>query len=198
MLRFILLFLLFFITGCTVKTAPITEYKINTNVQNTNVQKSKYIDKSLKVSQAFSSNSLMTLKMNYIQGTTKKYYYNESQWSQSPNKAVTKQMIKMLREAKLFSSVQVAKSRSKSDLILEIYVEDFMQYYNEDLTKSYVNIAMTLTLIDSKNNQVIASKAFDSKSQTKSLDAKGGVDALNKALENILEKNANWLGEISK
>lgn len=194
----ILIVSILFITGCTVKTAPMTEYNIKTNVKVATIKSSKYADKSLKVSQAFSPNSLMSLKMNYVQGDFKEYYYNQSQWSQSPNKAVTMQMIKMLRKTALFSSVQVFKSRSKSDLILEISVEDFMQYFDKNLLNSYVNIEMTLTLINSKDNSIIASKVLKSKLKSKTLDAQGGVEALNEALEDILLQSVKWLGDISK
>jgi len=199
MLRLIILSIfILFISGCGIRTAPITEYKINTKIQKLDLQKNKMIDKSLKVSQAFSSNSLMSLKMNYIQDSSKEYTFTQSQWSQSPNKALTLQMVKLLRSTGLFKSVQVFKSRSKSDLVLEICVEDFMQYFDKDLTSSYVNIEMTLTLIDTKDNSIIASKTFYSKLKSRTLDAEGGVEALNMALENILLSSAKWFEEIGR
>ena len=199
MLRLMLLGMsILFMSGCGIKTAPITEYKINTKIQRLDLQKNRMIDKSLKVSQAFSSNSLMSLKMNYVQGNFKEYAFTQSQWSQSPNKALTLQMVKLLRNTGLFKSVQVSKSRSKSDLILEICIEDFMQYFDKDLTSSYVNIEMTLTLIDTKDNSVIASKTFYSKLKSRTLDAQGGVEALNIALENILLSSAKWFEEIGR
>jgi len=155
-------------------------------------------DKSIKVSQAFSSNSLMSLDMNYMQGNSKEYSFTQSQWSQSPNKALTLQMVKLLRNMDLFKSVQVSKSRSKSDWILEIYVEDFMQYFDKNLTSSYVNIEMTLTLIDTKDNSIVASKTFYSKLKSRTLNAEGGAEALNMALENILLNSAKWFEGIGK
>ena len=199
MLRLIMLSIfILFVSGCGIRTAPITEYKINTKIQKLDLKKSKMTDKSIKVSQAFSSNSLMSLDMNYMQGNSKEYSFTQSQWSQSPNKALTLQMVKLLRNMDLFKSVQVSKSRSKSDWILEIYVEDFMQYFDKNLTSSYVNIEMTLTLIDTKDNSIVASKTFYSKLKSRTLNAEGGAEALNMALENILLNSAKWFEGIGK
>lgn len=187
-----------FLSACSLNKAPMTEYTIHTNMQDGDLTSRGCADKSLKVSQAFSPNNLMSLKMNYAQGSYKQFAYSESQWADSPNRAITAEIIKLLRETDLFKSIQTDKSRSKNDFILETNIEDFMQYFTNDSNESYSSIVMSLSLLDSNTNTIVSTKTFNIKVQSDSLDANGGVEALNKALEDILTQVRNWLNEVCK
>lgn len=184
--------------GCATTQPSITEYTINTNIHSGDSSSKGCFEKSLKVSQAFSTSNLMSLKMNYAQGDYEQFVYSESQWADSPNRAVTSGILKLLREAKLFKSVQTDKSRSKNDFILETNIEDFMQYFSNDSKESYANIVISLTLIDSNTSLIVATKTLSFQVKANTLDAKGGVEALSKALENILVQARDWLGEVCK
>lgn len=185
-------------SACSTVHPPVTEYRLNLEIPKSAPTQKGCLDKSLKVAQAFSSNPLVTLNMNYVQGSNKQFAYSQAQWSISPSDAVTAKIIELLRDTKLFNSVQVSKSRSKSDMIMEIDIEDFMQYFSSDFKESYANAAITLTLIDSKNNIIIATKTFNSKVDAKTLDAEGGVHALSTALSDILKQSSVWVSEVCK
>ena len=88
--------------------------------------------------------------------------------------------------------------QSNSDLVLETNIEDFAQYYNEDLSESFAKVTISFSLIDLKTNKVIASQIFKSKVVADSNDALGGADALNKALGDVLSKSTLWLGGICR
>jgi len=83
-------------------------------------------------------------------------------------------------------------------LILEINIEDFMQYFNEDSTESYALAAVSMSLLDASSNSVIASNSFKSRVQVKQLSAEGGVEALNSALEDILSQTYQWFIGVCK
>ena len=155
-------------------------------------------DKSIKISQAFSSSSLMSKNMNYVKGESKQFIYSKSQWSVTPNNAINDMFLKLLRKVDVFKSVHTSKSRIRSDYMLEINVEDFMQYFSEDGNKSYANVVITLSLLQSGTNSVIASKTFNSKVDVETLNAEGGVDSLNIGLSNIMSISSQWLGEVCK
>ena len=155
-------------------------------------------EKSLKISEAFSSSSLMSLQMNYMQDSSEIYAYSQAQWNNSPNQEVTSQVLKVVRASKLFKNTQSAKSRSRSNLILETHIEDFMQYFNKDLTASHSSVSMNVTLIDAKTSSVIASKTFTSKKDAQTLDASGGVQGLDSALEDVLVQSIEFLNEVCK
>lgn len=186
------------LSGCTTIVAPVTEYRLITKVPTTTQNSMACRDKSLKIAQAFSSSSLMSQNMNYAQGSTKQFAYSQAQWSESPNLGITSELLKHIRATELFKSVQISKSRSKNDLILEINIEDFMQYFSENSTSSHANVAIGLTLLDTKTNSVVATKTFVSKVDAKTLDANGGVEALSLALQNVLNQTKEWLGGVCK
>jgi len=190
---------IFLLSGCTTTKPSITEYKITAKsleVKKNGVEGCK--DKSLKISQAFSSSSLMSLKMDYTQGENKIFSYSQAQWNESPNYSITNEILKNIRASKLFKNTQISKSRSKNSLILEINIEDFLQYYSQDLKNSFVNIVISLTLIDAKTDVIVATKTFSSNVKTDTLNAYGGVEALNSALSDILTQNIEWINGVCK
>ena len=194
---FIVVFMLFF-SGCTMKSPSITEYRINSKTHSNELKSTGCKDKSLKVVEAFSSSSLMSLDMNYGVDSHKQFTYSQSQYSISPNHAVSSEILRLVKEMNIFKSVQISKSRSRNDMILETSIDEFMQYFEDSENRSYVKIRISMTLINTKNSKVIATDTFVSRVDTKSLDAEGGVEALNIALSDVLSKSSYWLGDICK
>jgi ABC-type uncharacterized transport system auxiliary subunit len=192
------IFMMFIVAGCTVVSPHVAEYRINPTILSNSAQEGECSDKSLKVAKAFSANSLMSLDMNYAVGEYKRDVFTQSQWAQTPNQAITTQILKMLQESKLFKTVQISKSRSKNGLILETNIEDFMQYFSVEKNSSTVKVVISSTLIDVKTNAVLQSKTFFKKVKVKSLNAEGGVIALNRALAEVLTMQREWLGEVCK
>ena len=183
--------------GCSVTKPPLTEYSIDINLPIIESTSKECSLKSIKVAQSFSSNKLKTLNMNYAQDNTKIYTYSLSVWAESPNDAITSQVVKILREKKIFNNVQISRSRAKSDFILEVNIEKFIQSFNKDLTNSYADVFITFSLIDAKTNKVIASQNFKAKEGALG-DANGGVKALTNALSTVLVKSTDWLEEVCR
>ncbi len=184
--------------GCSSTVPPKSEFRLNPDLKKQELLESGCSDKSLKVAQAFSSSILMSKNMNYGLGDSKQYIYSESQWSLTPNRAITSEFLKLIRESKLFKSVQVSKSRSRNDFILEVNIEDFMQYFNEESSLSYANMIVSLTLINTKTNNVFATQTFSAKVDVETLDANGGVDGLNNVLSDVLLQTNAWLSKVCK
>jgi cholesterol transport system auxiliary component len=191
-LKAIVLTLILF-TGCAQIVPAISEYRINPNVYDMNFSSVACQDKSLKVAQSFSSNSLMSMDIMYSVGEHTQYRYNQSKWAQTPNAAITSELVHFLKSTNIFSSVSVPKSRMKSDYILETNIEEFMQYFNEDMQSSYAKISISFSLIETKASTVIATKTFKMDVPVKTLDAEGGVVALNEALQALLAQSGLWL-----
>ena len=198
-MRYILLFIsIFFMLACTTTKPVITEFKLNVETNKLDSSSVSCKEKTIKVSKAFSGASLLSLKMDYVQGKSKVFTYTESQWVTSPAQAVSKEIFFSVRDSGLFKHVNIDVSRSVSEYMMEIIIEDFMQYYNEDLTSSYANVKININIINLKDSSVVASKTFSSKVDTKTLDAAGGVEALNKALSNVINQNIEWLNGVCK
>jgi len=188
----------FLLVGCSTVKPAVVEYKIAVKSLDFDSLSTGCRDKSLKVSQAFSSSSLMSLQMKYIEDNHKIYAYTQAEWTNSVNQEISSQLIKVLRESKLFKHAQTSKSRSRSELILETNIDDFMQYYTKDLMASYAKVGISLSLIDTKTNRVISSESFSSKVDVKSLDALGGVQGLDLALRDVLGQSMKFLNEVCK
>ena len=188
--------LVMLLSGCTSPTPSITEYRVVSDNIFLDTNASKCSDKSLKVSEAFSSSALMSLDMNYATNVNKQFTYSQSQWSASPNSAITSEIVKLIRDINIFKTVQISKSRTRNDMILEISIDDFMQYFTKENKQSFVNVRITLTLVDSKTSVATATKTFEVKIDSKTLDAEGGVEALNVALHKILLQSAKWIGGV--
>lgn len=200
MVRYILIVLFTFIfSGCiTTKVPSKAEYRINTNIVGIKSDAANCRDKSMKVAKAFSSSALMSNSMMYAIGDSKQYMYSQSLWALTPNTVITSKFLKLIRDTKLFKSVQISKSRSNNEYLLEINIEDFMQYFDEKSTSSYTNVSLSLTVIEIKSNKAIATKVFTSKVDIDTLNAEGGVNGLSKSLNNILRDTNTWLNGVCK
>lgn len=197
-MRAILIIFAILFSGCATIKPPIAEYNIVTKDIEINENAVGCKNRSLKVLRAFSSNSLASLKMDYTEADSRAYSYSQSQWKEPPSSMITSLLLENIRKSELFSSLHLAQSRVKSDFILETNIEEFMQFYSNDLKDSHVKVTFNLSIIDAKTNSVMASKTFSSQVNTKTADAKGGVEAFEEALFEIITKNIEWLSEVCK
>lgn len=188
-------FALIIVSACSFKEPYKKQYTLDVQTEAPTQRGMMCQDKSLKVSQAFSSNRLMDRQMSYIEGAYREYAFSESEWAQSPNSIITQKLISSIRQSGLFQSVEGYKSRSKSDYLLESTIEEFVQYYSEDAKHSYVKAVMHFVLIDAKSSEVISSKSLSKKIELQSLKADEGVSALSKALSEIFKEKNIWLSE---
>ena len=193
-----ILFITFFFISCAPTTPKVSEYRINIQPDNKIFTDTNCKKQSLKIGQAFSSSSLMSVDMNYGVGDYKQLVFSQSAWAQTPNRAITSAISKYLKSTQLFKNVQISKSRTRNHLLLETDIEDFMQYFSVDAKSSYANVVITFTLINSQTNQVIATKTFKERKVVDIIDANGGVIALNKALEALLQKSGKWFNGVCK
>ena len=181
-MKLISIIIIFILSGCTTVKLSITEYKIVAESPNIKSNVDGCRDKSLKIAQAFSSSSLMSLKMDYVQDESKVFAYSQAHWNESPNNSITMNLLKEIRNSNFFKNVQISKSRSKNSLILEINIEDFLQYYSKNLKNSFANATIHLSIIDSKNNTIVATKTFTSKVDVKTLNEIGRASCRERVL----------------
>lgn len=195
MKNLVFLMLVFILSACSITKPAMSEYRIASNVKINTLDSNSCKEKSLKVAHAFSSKSLMADSMKYVVAEHKEYAYNESKWAQSPNASITQLLVKTIRDAEIFSSVESFKSRSRSDFILESNIDEFMQYFSKDEKESLVKVSISLSLINSKTGLVMNTKRFTKTIKTKTADANGGVEALNEAVVEIMQSITIWLSK---
>ena len=197
-MKIIWIVLIQFLVGCTVTQPHISQYTLAPKIQKVDYSGLSCKEKSLKVGKVFSSNTLMSKKMKYIQSTYKASAFTQSQWERTPSRAISDELVKSIRSSSLFDNISNYKSRSKTELILETYVEKFMQYFDEEGEKSYVKVVLTFNLLNAKNSSSVAHATFSSKIDVEDLDAHGGVVALNEGLSSVSLQTNNWLNGVCK
>lgn len=190
MRKFLLLILAMFISGCVSTKENVV--LMGLDVASALKVKSQ-TKKSLKVVVSSSVNLSTTMQMSYTENG-KIYHFTQSKWQDTPSNMLALNLQKNLRESELFSSVLPSKTRSKSDFVLELSVEEFMQYFTKD--GSYIKVSYSLVLVDSATNKVVSSRAFESYKEVLKADAMGGVMAYDEALKELFVKNVAWLSEV--
>ena len=197
-MKYILILLALLLTGCTLHSPLVSEYRISPEIQEQTLNSSSCKSKSIKIAHVFSPSSLMSKKMNYTQDEHKEFTYNESEWSQSPARSITAELLTSIRDTKIFKNVSNFKSRSRSQLILETNVEDFIQHYKDENRESFAKVTLSFSLVDTKTSNTLDSITISKEVEVDTLDAEGGVVALNHALSLVLQENNTWLNGVCK
>lgn len=188
--------MMFLFGGCSFvkSTPPKDEYTIvldensKKDLQSTSCKK-----RSLKVLEPFGAYEYTVSDMRYVVLPNEENHYNLSAWSEAPSGTLYREILESLKRSRLFKSVAFYSSVAKSDYILEMEINDFKQYFTSDLQHSHVIVDLTFTLVDAKEYNVLAQKEFVRKIEAKPLDARGGVEALNEALNGIVPDVVVWL-----
>lgn len=194
--KIILIALSFLLSACVSPRPALNEFIIHPDVSVTSANNEAFKDKTLKVENSYSSSSLKSRNMYYVEDETKQYHYAESQWAEAPNSMINKEILDMLRKMKLFGFIQTQHSKVLSNFNLETNIDEFRQYFVEGDAKSYVVATITFTLIDNKIHKIVANQTFTSRQKVDKLNASEGVKALNTALSEVLNSAAIWLKEI--
>lgn len=187
-----------FLSACTVTQPHIAEFVLSPKIVPKIYEAKKCQKQSIKVGQVFSANSMLTKKMKYIQSEYEESTFTQSQWARTPNRAISDELLKSIRSSGLFKDVSSFKSRAKTDLLLETHVENFMQYFLDENKSSYVEVVLNLNILEVKSGKSIAHTTVNIRVNSDSVDAKGGVIALNKALGEALLKTNEWLAGVCK
>ncbi len=181
------------ISGCSiVKTVPSkSEYRLVLP----EVKQEHYLacrDTTLKLEPVQSADTFLNRQIYYVVNEIEQYHYTQSLWAESPNSMVEQLMKQVLIESHLFASVLDYRSNADTTWRYEVRLLDFMQYFTDE-TSSYVKVSMDFVLIKNSGREVVASKHIEVTLPTSSADAKGGVEALNRALSRIINESNTWL-----
>lgn len=195
-MKIVLTLFIFLLTGCSVTHPSITDYRIDPNVK---IQQSKNVSqkRSIKVAPLFFNVSLSTNSMHYRVGQYKEYTFTQSAWVDNPSRAIANKLVNVLEKSGMFDGVYNYKSSKSAELVLEVSVNEFIQSFNEAENSSNVTLDISYNLIEKKTSKLIGSKNFTKTMQTKTVDAEGGVEALNILLSKTLEDTVVWLGEMN-
>lgn len=112
--------------------------------------------------------------------------FGQSAWVAPPSQLILPLLVESLRNTHYFHAVMSPPFTGLADFRLETQLITLQQEFFP--RKSNVRMEIQATLIDNKNNQILASRHFKQVVLSPTLDPYGGVTAANKATENLLKQ----------
>ena len=197
---YMVLVLISLLPGCLLKTNPPADiYTISPrwNNKDTQIEQQKKSSHIIKLAPIRATRALTGTEILYSDNEYSWNSYLYSRWNDTPVKMLQTLFQVSIEESRSFKAVVPPSSVSKADLLLESTLLDLSHHINVDGTSEGV-IRIQFYLIDNTTRTVIATKQFVSKIPTSTQNAKGVVDALNKAATNIAHKLVVWLTESDK
>lgn len=118
--------------------------------------------------------------------------YAYSRWRDAPVKAMGMLLEAAVGNSGLFLAVLPSSSAADADLVLESALLECGHVIGEDGASQGV-VRMRVHLIDNKNRKVIAGRELTGKVPAATVDAAGGVAAINQAASMVAEELVAWL-----
>lgn len=192
MKTFLSLFALFILSGCTTHTPNITEYSLSTVHPSSAYSPTVSSPKTLQLATTKTLPSLNSKSIFYLKTNQEIGNYLYSRWIDSPSAMIENRFTAELQKSALFSAVIPASSHAKGDYLLESNLHAFYHRIYDDQTSDGV-IDITYRLIDTKSKTTVATQHFTLVHPSQTNNAKGGVDALNNALNALNSQVIQWL-----
>ncbi len=123
-------------------------------------------------------------RIAYVRHPLQVDYYAESEWADQPARMLEPLLMTALQESNLFNAVVSATSSAMAELRIDT---EIIQIHHEFLiSPSLGRVVIRVQLIDLTRNRVLATRVFSATRPAATDDARGGVTAINNALEVIL------------
>ena len=189
--KFLVIVALFLLNGCSMKeAAPLKVYTLNAG-SVTPVNHSPFRGETIKVSYPQALKDKLTNGMSYSYAVNERGVYQNSQWSNNAGKLIQGNIIQVLVQSRVFKAVLPYESTVSEDLRLESTVFDFSHHARGE--SSYAVVSIQFTLINTDSGKLIKTKRFSYREFTQTFDAKGYVEATNKAMARLSRDLVVWL-----
>lgn len=184
--------------GCATNITPaIDVYTINTTCEAGNSsQKKTKSPGTLKILTPRSATSTASQHILYQENEFTQNPYAYSRWNEAPNKMLGNLFLSCISNISIFRAVLPSQSKGKSDFLLESMLLDFYHNVNSD-GSSEGRVRIIFYLVETKTGRVIATNEFFSEVSSNTLDAKGGVNALNDSSKSIAISLIEWLSSFN-
>jgi cholesterol transport system auxiliary component len=189
--KFFIIVSLLMLSGCSLKeAAPLKVYTLDAgNVAS--VSYSSHRSQTIKVSYPQALKDKLTNGMSYSYSSSERGEYQNSKWSNNAGKLIQGNIIQILVQSRVFKAVLPYESTAGEDLRLENTVFDFSHHVRGEA--SYAVVSMQFSLINTDSGKLIKTRRFSYKENTQTLDARGYVEATNKAMVRLSRDLLEWL-----
>jgi len=188
---FFLIVSLFVLSGCSLKeAAPLKVYTLDAgNISPVNYSDHRH--QTIKISYPQSLKDRLTNGMSYSYSGSERGEYENSKWSNNVGKLIQGNIIQILVQSRTFKAVLPYASTAGEDLRLESTVFDFSHHIRGEA--SYAIVSIQFNLINTDSGKLIKTKRFSYKKNTQTLDARGYVEATNRAMVRLSRDLVAWL-----
>ena len=181
------------LSGCTYKRLPALQTYMLHMPNTIQVSRSKYREKVVKVAYPYTFGSTLSDKIMYTYDTSKRSSYKHSRWAYDVTDMLYALWLEALQKARLFKSVVPYSSFVHENLRLESTVYDIV--HRIDHGDSQAILSVGFLLIDSDSGKLIKAKRFEYTIKTETVDAKGFVKALDRAVTLLVRDLIVWIGQ---
>ena len=185
------------LTGCIgTNNPPADIYTISPEWRNKSLQveREKKSPLIIKISPIRSNQEFTSKEILYTDSQYSRNSYVYSRWNDTPVKLLQTLFQVNIEKSDLFKAVVPPTSISKADLLLESTLLDLSHDINNDGT-SEGTVRVRFYLIDNTTRTVTASIELVSRVPAVTKNAKGAVEALNKAVIVVADDLVTWLAE---
>jgi cholesterol transport system auxiliary component len=189
--KFFLVASLIVLSGCSLKeAAPLKVYTLDAG-SVASVGTSNHRHQTIKVSYPQALKDKLTNGMSYSYSSSERGEYENSQWSNNVGKLIQGNIIQILVQSRIFKAVLPYESTAGEDLRVESTVFDFSHHVRGEA--SYAVVSIQFNLINTDSGKLIKTKRFSYKENTQTLDARGYVEASNRAMSRLSRDLIVWL-----
>jgi cholesterol transport system auxiliary component len=191
----LVLFAVLLQTACVSGSRPpVTEYALSPRIQLEGTADGK-LPHVLKLAPISASQVYMSTDILYVDADYRRNPYAYSRWVDTPVHMLQLVLQDGLERSGLFEAVLPSASLLGADLRLETTLYDFSHQVLTD-KKSEAVIRLGFHLLDIRKSRLLASRQFEVRMPAPSLDAEGGVAAINAAVASLLPRLIDWLGKV--
>ena len=182
---------LFVLSGCSMKEAtPIKVYTLDAGVVAP-VSYSSHRGQTIKISYPQALKDKMTNKISYSYSVAERGRYQDSEWSNNLGQLLQGYLIEVLSQSRVFKAVIPYSSTAGEDLRLESTIFDFSHHVRGE--SSYAMVSIQFNVINTDSGKLVRTKRFTYRENTRTLDARGYVEATNRIMSRLGHDLIGWL-----
>ena len=188
-LLFLTILMLGLLAGCGGRT--LSQYTLK-SPSTAPVASSPYRHATVRVDYPHGIDDTMGTRIYFSKEDLTRAPYRYSRWSQPLNRLLMAHIIEALQRARIFRQVLDYASEAPADYRLETTIYRFDHHLLES-GDSVALISLEVRLLSSRDSRILRSRRFDYRIPCGRTDARGFIEAANRALDRFARDLVRWL-----
>lgn len=134
-----------------------------------------------------------TPRMAYRREPNQIAYYANNRWVEAPARMLTPLVTQALEASSAFGAVVQAPGTVHAALRLDTELVNLSQDFG--VQPSTMHLILRAQLVDTNTQSILASKLFEARAKASTEDARGGVEAANQLLPDVLTQLSRWAAQ---